>query len=65
MWSHHATVNSKNSKMIKYKEISNIINLDWKVFLKFSRYSNESFHIYFNDFEEILNLVHLKMKNLF
>lgn len=56
-----ATVNSKNSKdKIQKENFKYKLILDWKVFLKFQDIPMNHFHIYFNDFEEILNLVHLK-----
>lgn len=56
-----ATTNSKNSRdkiqkdNFKYKLI-----LDWKLFLKFQNIPMNHYHMYFNDFEEILNIVHLE-----
>ena len=56
-----AVKNSKNSKdkiqkdNFKYKLI-----LDWKLFLKFENIPLKHYHMYFNDFEEILNVVHLE-----
>ena len=56
-----ATVNSKNSRdkiqkeLFKYKLI-----LDWKLFLKYQDIPLKHYHLYFNDFEEILNVVHLE-----
>ena len=56
-----STVNSKNARdkmqkeNFKYKLI-----LDWKLFLKFKDIPIKHYHLYFNDFEEILNIVHLE-----
>jgi hypothetical protein len=56
-----AVKNSKNSKdkkertNYKYKLI-----LDWKLFLKFQNIPMKHYHLYFNDFEEILNIVNLE-----
>ena len=53
--------NSKNSKDIKQKENYKYkLILDWKLFLKFQDIPMNHYHIYFNDFEEILNVVHLE-----
>lgn len=45
----------KEKKNYKYKLI-----LDWKLFLKFQDIPMKHYHLYFNDFEEILNIVHLE-----
>ena len=45
----------KQKDNFKYKRI-----LDWKLFLKFQDIPMNHYHIYFNDFEEILNVVHLE-----
>ena len=54
-----AVKDSKHSKdkkeNYKYKLI-----LDWKLFLKFQNIPMKHYHLYFNDFEEILNIVHLE-----
>jgi hypothetical protein len=56
-----ATVNSKSSRdkiqkdNFKYKLI-----LDWKLFLKYQDIPLKHYHLYFNDFEEILNIVHFE-----
>lgn len=56
-----AVKNSKNSKDIKQKEnFKYKLILDWKLFLKFQNIPMNHYHMYFNDFEEILNIVHLK-----
>ena len=53
--------NSKNSKDIKQKEnFKYKLILDWKLFLKFQDIPMKHYHLYFNDFEEILNIVHLE-----
>lgn len=55
------TKNSKNSKDIKQKEnFKYKLILDWKLFLKFQNIPMNHYHMYFNDFEEILNVVHLE-----
>lgn len=45
----------KQKDNFKYKLI-----LDWKLFLKFQDIPMNHYHIYFNDFEEILNVVHFE-----
>jgi hypothetical protein len=56
-----AVKNSKNSKDIKQKEnFKYKLILDWKLFLKFQNIPMKHYHMYFNDFEEILNVVHLE-----
>lgn len=61
-----ATENSKNSRdkiqkdIFKYKII-----LDWKLFLKFKNIPMKHYHMYFNDFEEILNIVHFENEQFF
>jgi hypothetical protein len=53
--------NSKNSKDIKEKEnFKYKLILDWKLFLKYQDIPMKHYHLYFNDFEEILNVVHLE-----
>ncbi|XOB62449.1 hypothetical protein ACMC56_01245 [Campylobacterota bacterium DY0563] len=49
---------SKDKKQIdnyKYK-----IVLDWKLFIKFKNIPMQNYHLYFNDFDEISNIVHLE-----
>ena len=56
-----AVKNSKNSKDIKQKEnFKYKLILDWKLFLKYQDIPMKHYHLYFNDFEEILNIVHLE-----
>ena len=56
-----AVKNSKNSKDKKEKEnFKYKLILDWKLFLKFQNIPMKHYHLYFNDFEEILNIVHLE-----
>lgn len=56
-----ATVNSKNSRDKIQKENSKYkLILDWKLFLKYQDIPLKHYHMYFNDFEEILNVVHLE-----
>ncbi len=56
-----AVKNSKKSKDIKQKDnFKYKLILDWKLFLKFQNIPMKHYHLYFNDFEEILNIVHLK-----
>lgn len=56
-----AVKNSKNSKDKKEKENYKYkLILDWKLFLKFQNIPMKHYHLYFNDFEEILNIVHLE-----
>ena len=61
-----ATTNSKNSRdkiqkdIFKYKMI-----LDWKLFLKFQNIPMKHYHMYFNNFKEILNVVHLENEEFF
>lgn len=57
-----AVKNSKNSKDIKQKDnFKYKLILDWKLFLKFQNIPMmKHYHLYFNDFEEILNIVHLE-----
>lgn len=50
----------KQKDNFKYKLI-----LDWKLFLKFQDIPMNHYHIYFNDFEEILNVVHLEDEEFF
>lgn len=50
----------KQKDNFKYKRI-----LDWKLFLKFQDIPMNHYPIYFNDFEEILNVVHLEDKEFF
>ncbi len=56
-----AVKNSKNLKDIKQKEnFKYKLILDWKLFLKFQNIPMKHYHLYFNDFAEILNVVHLE-----
>lgn len=56
-----ATVNSKNSRdKIQKENFKYKLILDWKLFLKFQDIPMNHYHMYFNDFEEILNVVHLE-----
>ncbi|PZP14802.1 MAG: hypothetical protein DI602_03505 [Aliarcobacter butzleri] len=56
-----AIKNSKSSKDKKEKENYKYkLILDWKLFLKFQNIPMKHYHLYFNDFEEILNVVHLE-----
>ena len=56
-----AVRNSKHSKDKKEKENYKYkLILDWKLFLKFQNIPMNHYHLYFNDFEEILNIVHLE-----
>ena len=56
-----ATVNSKNSRdKIQKENFKYKLILDWKLFLKFENIPMKHYHLYFNDFEEILNVVHLE-----
>jgi hypothetical protein len=56
-----ATVNSKNSKdKIQKENFKYKLILDWKLFLKFQNIPMKHYHLYFNDFAEILNVVHLE-----
>ena len=49
------TKDKKQRNNFKYKLI-----LDWKLFLKFKDITMKHYHMYFNDFEEILNIVHFE-----
>ncbi|MFW2378807.1 hypothetical protein ACN4FU_00365 [Aliarcobacter butzleri] len=52
---------SKHSKDKKEKENYKYkLILDWKLFLKFQNIPMKHYHMYFNAFEEILNIVHLE-----
>lgn len=56
-----ATVNSKNSRdKIQKENFKYKLILDWKLFLKYQDIPMNHYHLYFNDFEEILNVVHLE-----
>lgn len=56
-----AVKNSKHSKDKKQKENYKYkLILDWKLFLKYQVIPMNHYHLYFNDFEEILNIVHLE-----
>ena len=56
-----AVKNSKNSKDIKENEnFKYKLILDWKLFLKYQDLPMKHCHKYFNDFEEILNVIHLE-----
>lgn len=54
------TKDKKQKDNFKYKLI-----LDWKLFLKFQDIPMNHYHLYFNDFEEILNIVHLENEEFF
>ncbi|CAM3471186.1 hypothetical protein [Arcobacter aquimarinus] len=61
-----ATVNSKNSRdKIQKENFKYKLILDWKLFLKFQDIPMNHYHMYFNDFEEILNVVHLENEDFF
>lgn len=61
-----ATSNSKNSRdKIKKENFKYKLILDWKLFLKFQNIPMKHYHMYFNDFEEILNIVHLENEQFF
>ena len=61
-----ATVNSKNSRdKIQKENFKYKLILDWKLFLKFQNIPMNHYHMYFNDFEEILNVVHLENEEFF
>ncbi|PRM95132.1 hypothetical protein CJ667_09255, partial [Aliarcobacter cryaerophilus] len=49
------TKDKKQRNNFKYKLI-----LDWKLFLKFKDITMKRYHMYFNDFAEILNIVHFE-----
>ncbi|MDN5105048.1 hypothetical protein O8C79_07085 [Aliarcobacter butzleri] len=56
-----AVKDSKHSKDKKEKENYKYkLILDWKLFLKFENIPMNHYHLYFNDFKEILNIVHLE-----
>ena len=56
-----ATVNSKNSRdKIQKENFKYKLILDWKLFLKYKDIPMKHYHLYFNDSEEILNIVHLE-----
>lgn len=56
-----ATVNSKSSRdKIQKENFKYKLILDWKLFLKYKDIPMKHYHLYFNDFEEILNIVHLE-----
>jgi hypothetical protein len=56
-----ATVNSKNSRdKIQKENFKYKLILDWKLFLKFQNIPMNHYHMYYNDFEEILNIVHFE-----
>ncbi len=61
-----ATVNSKNSRdKIQKENFKYKLILDWKLFLKFQNIPMNHYHMYFNDFEEIFNIVHLENEEFF
>ena len=61
-----ATVNSKNSRdKIQKENFKYKLILDWKLFLKFQDIPMNHYHMYFNDFKEILNIVHLENEEFF
>ena len=56
-----STVNSKNARdKIQKENFKYKLILDWKLFLKFQNIPMKHYHMYFNDFEEILNIVYLE-----
>ena len=56
-----STANSKNSRdKIQKENFKYKLILDWKLFLKFQNIPMNHYHMYFNDFEEILNIVHFE-----
>jgi hypothetical protein len=61
-----STANSKNTRnKIQKENFKYKLILDWKLFLKFQDISMNHYHMYFNDFEEILNVVHLENEEFF
>ncbi|RXJ84075.1 hypothetical protein [Arcobacter cloacae] len=61
-----STANSKNSRdKIQKENFKYKLILDWKLFLKFQDIPMNHYHMYFNDFEEILNVVHLENEEFF
>lgn len=61
-----ATLNSKNSRdKIQKENFKYKLILDWKLFLKFQNIPMKHYHMYFNDFEEILNIAHLENEQFF
>ena len=58
--------NSKNSKdKIQKENFKYKLILDWRLFLKFQNIPMKHYHMYFNDFEEILNIVHFENEEFF
>jgi hypothetical protein len=61
-----STANSKNSRdKIQKENFKYKLILDWKLFLKFQDIPMNHYHMYFNDFKEILNIVHLENEEFF
>lgn len=57
---------SKNAKDVQRKDKFRYkLILDWKLFSKFQNIPMEHYHLYFNEFEEILNIVHLENEEYF
>lgn len=59
----------KNSKDSEDKKEKNVFKykliLDWKLFLKFDDIPIKPYHLYFNNFSEISNIVHLENEEYF